>query len=64
MRGSRALGSVARIIVAGWFCVTLADPKTWRDGDPDGCILTWDEAHEFASTFNPDLSSTLGAFGP
>lgn len=24
--------------------ISLADPRTWREGDPAGCILPWDEA--------------------
>ena len=28
--------------------VVLADPKTWKDGDRSGAILTWEEAEALA----------------
>lgn len=39
--------------------VTLADPKTWTDGDQTGCILDWD-AVEALATSDAQASLTAG----
>ena len=36
--------------------VILADPKTWRHGDTDGCILSWEEARSLAAHYEDDMS--------
>lgn len=39
--------------------IILADPATWRHGDTEGCILTWEEARELARQNEDELSMEI-----
>src|SRR5690606_17546957 len=46
--------------------VHLAEPKTWKDGDPEGCIEGWEAAARRAAEFGPlddDMRSLLAMKG-